>query len=64
MALDKNFLPEEVSVCYPGRIFMALAPILWQDLPRKRQLCTIWRGTPAKYDMENFHFSWQDLHKN
>ena len=28
---------------------------------------TIWRGTPAKYDVENFAFnfgfSWQDLHK-
>ena len=29
---------------------------------------TIWHGTPAKYDMENFEFdfrlSWKDLHKN
>ena len=39
MALDKNFLLEVVSVCYLGRIFMALAPILWQDLHRKGQPC-------------------------
>ena len=51
MALDKNFLPEEVSVW---------GEYLWR-WPRfygkistgsDSHVLTIWRGTPAKYDIQ------------